>query len=54
MRVELERRERVSRVVVLEVPPQFWAVGACYADFRQTDDAEVIQLLSEGPSRSPR
>lgn len=53
-----EARDAVTavadRVVVLEVPPQFWAVGAWYADFRQTDDAEVIRLLSEGPSRSPR
>lgn len=32
-------------VLVLEVPEAFWAVGAWYADFRQTDDAEVVRLL---------
>jgi putative phosphoribosyl transferase len=34
-----------DRVVVLDAPARFWAVGEWYADFRQTDDAEVIALL---------
>jgi putative phosphoribosyl transferase len=35
-----------DRVVVLDAPARFWAVGEWYADFRQTDDAEVVRLLS--------
>ncbi|MDJ0339008.1 phosphoribosyltransferase family protein [Cryobacterium sp. PH31-O1] len=34
-------------VCVLE-PPQFWAVGAHYRDFRATTDAEVVALLAAG------
>ncbi|MEA3345380.1 MAG: phosphoribosyltransferase [Chloroflexota bacterium] len=35
----------VDRMVCLHTPSLFWAVGAFYVDFRQTTDAEVIQLL---------
>jgi putative phosphoribosyl transferase len=34
-----------DRVIVLDAPARFWAVGEWYADFRQTDDAEVVRLL---------
>jgi putative phosphoribosyl transferase len=34
-----------AEVVVVEVPAWFLAVGQFYHDFRQTEDAEVIELL---------
>jgi predicted phosphoribosyltransferase len=33
-------------VVCLESPANFFAVGEWYADFRQTTDDEVLELLS--------
>lgn len=46
-----DARDAVAAVadtlIVLEVPEAFWAVGAWYADFRQTDDAEVVRLLRD-------
>ena len=35
----------VDRVICLESPPSFYAVGQFYADFRQTSDDEVRELL---------
>ena len=35
----------VDRVICLESPASFYAVGQFYADFRQTSDAEVRELL---------
>lgn len=47
----------VDRIVCLEAPAWFWAVGAHYQDFRQTTDEEVSRLLVEaerfGGSGSP-
>ena len=37
----------VDRVICLETPASFYAVGQFYADFRQTSDEEVRQLLHE-------
>jgi len=37
----------VDRVVCLETPASFYAVGQFYADFRQTSDEEVRELLHE-------
>ncbi len=37
----------VDGCVILSVPPGFGAVGAYYADFRQTTDAEVLAALAE-------
>jgi predicted phosphoribosyltransferase len=34
-----------DEVVVVDTPPFFYAIGAFYADFRQTSDEEVIALL---------
>lgn len=34
-----------DRVICLEVPRDFWAVGAHYRDFGQVEDAEVIACL---------
>ena len=44
--------EEADDVVVLDTPEPFLAVGQWYADFEQTTDDEVIQLLS-GLARSP-
>lgn len=40
-------RKEVDRVVCLELPRMFWAVGAYYQDFGQTGDEEVRRLLTE-------
>lgn len=39
-------RKEVDEVVYLETPPFFNAIGEFYEDFRQTEDEEVIDLLS--------
>ena len=39
--------QEADRVVCLYTPEIFWAVGAFYAIFDQTSDAEVIHLLQE-------
>ena len=41
-----ELADMVDRMICLHTPTFFWAVGGFYADFDQTSDAEVIQLLS--------
>jgi putative phosphoribosyl transferase len=43
----VRRLEAVAdRVVALEVPSYFQAVGQFYQDFRQVDDAEVREVLA--------
>jgi putative phosphoribosyl transferase len=39
-----------DRVIVLETPRRFLAVGAWYLDFAQTSDAEVLDLLERSRS----
>ncbi len=39
--------QEADRVVCLYAPEVFWAVGAFYAIFDQTSDAEVVRLLQE-------
>jgi putative phosphoribosyl transferase len=39
--------QEADRVVCLHTPEVFWAVGAFYAVFDQTSDAEVVRLLGE-------
>jgi putative phosphoribosyl transferase len=39
--------QEADRVVCLYTPEVFWAVGAFYAVFDQTADAEVVRLLQE-------
>jgi putative phosphoribosyl transferase len=39
--------EAADQVVCVEIPPDLWAVGAWYADFRPTTDEEVAALLAE-------
>jgi len=44
----LPEMERLTdKVVVLETPEPFWAVGAHYERFDQTGDEEVIELLEK-------
>ena len=38
-------RREVDELVVLETPADFAAVGQAYADFRPTEDDEVVELL---------
>lgn len=40
-------KEVADRVIVLEQPKRFIAVGAWYRDFSQTTDAEVVELLRQ-------
>ena len=40
-------REEVDRLVCLDTPQLFWAVGAFYEVFDQTSDEEVVRLLRE-------
>jgi predicted phosphoribosyltransferase len=37
--------------VCLEAPPEFFAVGQFYREFRQVEDDEVIGLLARGAKR---
>jgi putative phosphoribosyl transferase len=39
--------EAADEVVCVEIPPDLWAVGAWYEDFRATTDEEVAALLVE-------
>jgi len=41
--------KEADRVVCLYSPEVFWAVGSFYADFDQTSDEEVIQMLAQRP-----
>ncbi len=44
----LKEMERIAdKVVVIETPEPFWAVGAHYEKFDQTADEEVVKLLEE-------
>jgi putative phosphoribosyl transferase len=40
-----------DRLICLETPPDFRAVGLYYVDFAQTSDAEVRELLAEAKRR---
>jgi putative phosphoribosyl transferase len=44
--------EEVDKLVCLDTPPLFWAVGAFYVAFDQTSDEEVVQLLRESQGRT--
>lgn len=41
-------RAIADRVICLEEPEFFWAVGQAYQRFKQVDDARAAQLLQEG------
>jgi predicted phosphoribosyltransferase len=42
-----EVRPLCDRLVCLDVPNEFWAVGQFYRDFAQVSDERVLQLLGE-------
>lgn len=44
-------RAHCDELVCLETPDPFYAVGAHYADFAQTSDAEVVDLLARAAAR---
>ena len=44
-------RPYCDEVVCLEAPPEFFAVGQFYREFRQVEDDEVIGLLARGAKR---
>ncbi len=46
-RVIAELEEIADRVVVLESPEDFWAIGPFYKDFHQLSDDETVDLLRE-------
>lgn len=49
----LERaRPYADEVVCLHAPPGFHAVGQFYAEFRQVEDEEVVDLLAKTPKTS--
>jgi predicted phosphoribosyltransferase len=39
-------RAQADEVVCVETPPDLWAVGYWYEDFRATPDVEVAKLLA--------
>jgi putative phosphoribosyl transferase len=43
-------RDDADEVIALYTPEPFAAVGAFYADFDQTSDAEVVRLLAAAPN----
>lgn len=47
-----ELAKECDEIVCLLTPYPFYAVGVHYADFRQTSDAEVTQLLAAAPRHS--
>lgn len=48
-----ELRPEVDEIVCLDTPSPFGAIGYFYRDFRQVDDAEVIDLLARFPADIP-
>lgn len=44
--------QAADRVVCLETPADFWAVGAHYEDFAQLDDEEVTEILAAARAAS--
>jgi len=47
-------RQYADEVVCLDAPAMFGAVGACYRDFRQVDDGQVIAALAAADAARAR
>jgi predicted phosphoribosyltransferase len=47
-------RHEADEVVCLATPEPFWAVGAYYEDFQQTEDEEVERLLRDARKGEPQ
>ena len=43
----LEGSNFIDKVICLETPPNFRAVGQFYAEFDQVSEAEAVQLMEE-------
>ena len=50
----MELKKKADRVVCLYTPEYFQAIGQFYADFSQTTDEEVIELLKQSRQLSQR
>jgi putative phosphoribosyl transferase len=48
-----ELSREVDEMICLHTPDPFYAVGLWYADFSQTSDEQVIELLSRAAERQP-
>jgi predicted phosphoribosyltransferase len=46
-------RREVDAAVCVQAPEEFSSVGQWYADFEQTTDEEVRQLLEKARSENP-
>ena len=46
-----ELRQECDELICLEAPDPFYAVGIHYADFTQTGDAEVVDLLAQAAAQ---
>jgi len=46
-------RPYCDELVCLEAPPEFYAVGQFYREFRQVEDEEVVELLAQEEKRHP-
>jgi predicted phosphoribosyltransferase len=44
---DLKKEVKINKVVVLQVPAAFSAVGAFYEDFSQVGDEEVIEIMNK-------
>ncbi|RNL75307.1 phosphoribosyltransferase [Sinomicrobium pectinilyticum] len=42
---KLERSGYINKIICLEQPPDFYAVGACYEEFDEVTDTEAVKLL---------
>ncbi len=49
-----EIEQYCDKVICLLAPKDFWAVGGFYTDFTQVEDEDVLRLLREASTRSPR
>lgn len=50
---ELEAGDDIDEVVCFETHPLFMAIGQFYADFTQTSDDEVLDLLTRAAAGAP-
>lgn len=46
-------KQRVSEVICLHTPEEFWAVGNFYRNFNQVSDEEVVDFLSRARAFGP-
>jgi len=48
-----ELEKQADKVICLQTPDYFQAIGQFYADFNQTEDEEVIELLKQNRQKNP-